>query len=310
MMIQSNPTSVFSSRRVWSGFTLIELLVVIAIIAILAAILFPVFAQAREKARQASCLSNTKQISNAMLMYGQDYDETLFPYRYSSNSINDGVAEGRVHYHFYNQILDPYIKSYNVWRCPSNPVGWVNTNGGTDTTQSDGYGGQNSYGVNKYAFEPDPVANSTWVPGLTFSDMPATANTVIMADATYYNILPRNPRRLRGNPNLDDTIIGPSSTQDYPNYWTRIGNSHLFPISGGLVTPGSPQEATAFKDGKSRHSGFINVLWADGHSKALRYEALINDFDLKIAAEGNTSQNMIWDPYKRGACTNGTGPCN
>src|SRR5438132_4694500 len=64
-----------------AGFTLIELLVVIAIIAILAAILFPVFAQARDKARQASCISNMKQISHAMQMYGQDYDETLFPYR-------------------------------------------------------------------------------------------------------------------------------------------------------------------------------------------------------------------------------------
>ncbi|MBC7289450.1 MAG: DUF1559 domain-containing protein, partial [Armatimonadetes bacterium] len=59
------------------GFTLIELLVVIAIIAILAAILFPVFARAREKARQASCMSNLKQLALAMLMYAQDYDENL-----------------------------------------------------------------------------------------------------------------------------------------------------------------------------------------------------------------------------------------
>ncbi len=63
------------------GFTLIELLVVIAIIAILAAILFPVFAQARETARGSVCRSNMKQIGSAMMMYSQDYDEILFPYR-------------------------------------------------------------------------------------------------------------------------------------------------------------------------------------------------------------------------------------
>src|SRR5437016_13930229 len=60
-----------------TGFTLIELLVVIAIIAILAAILFPVFAQARDKARQAACLSNLKQVGTALMMYGQDYDERM-----------------------------------------------------------------------------------------------------------------------------------------------------------------------------------------------------------------------------------------
>src|SRR5437868_6204128 len=78
---QPPPLGDGAMRRLWThrrGFTLIELLVVIAIIAILAAILFPVFAQAREKARQTSCLSNLKQLSHAMLMYAGDYDE-LFP---------------------------------------------------------------------------------------------------------------------------------------------------------------------------------------------------------------------------------------
>jgi prepilin-type N-terminal cleavage/methylation domain-containing protein len=68
-----------SVRRRQGGFTLIELLVVIAIIAILAAILFPVFAQAREKARSSSCLSNQKQTALAFSMYAQDYDETYPP---------------------------------------------------------------------------------------------------------------------------------------------------------------------------------------------------------------------------------------
>jgi prepilin-type N-terminal cleavage/methylation domain-containing protein/prepilin-type processing-associated H-X9-DG protein len=85
-----------------SAFTLIELLVVIAIIAILAAILFPVFAQAREKARAATCLSNEKQIGNALMMYAQDYDETL-PRAFSANPGRDWATD-----------LIPYIKAGGV----------------------------------------------------------------------------------------------------------------------------------------------------------------------------------------------------
>jgi prepilin-type N-terminal cleavage/methylation domain-containing protein/prepilin-type processing-associated H-X9-DG protein len=91
------------------GFTLIELLVVIAIIAILAAILFPVFAKAREKARQASCSSNVKQLMLAILMYAQDYDEKL-----PSNAY--GVAG--ITYSWTDVIL-PYIKNDQIFSCPS-----------------------------------------------------------------------------------------------------------------------------------------------------------------------------------------------
>jgi prepilin-type N-terminal cleavage/methylation domain-containing protein len=98
------------------GFTLIELLVVIAIIAILAAILFPVFAQAREKARQTACLSNLKQSAMATVMYVQDYDET-FPL--SVFLARD--AAGPCTFTFYNAIT-PYQKNSDIMRCPSNPL--------------------------------------------------------------------------------------------------------------------------------------------------------------------------------------------
>ena len=94
------------------GFTLIELLVVIAIIAILAAILFPVFARAREKARMASCLSNVKQIALGCMMYAQDYDErTVSGSGYQNASIN------------WELKVDPYTKNWQVFLCPSNPYG-------------------------------------------------------------------------------------------------------------------------------------------------------------------------------------------
>lgn len=92
------------------GFTLIELLVVIAIIAILAAILFPVFARAREKARQSSCLANVKQILLGIQMYVQDYDERFPIYDYGSS------ASLRL---YWDHQIQPYLKNTNILKCPS-----------------------------------------------------------------------------------------------------------------------------------------------------------------------------------------------
>ncbi len=95
----------------WQGFTLIELLVVIAIIAILAAILFPVFSRAREKARQASCASNEKQLTLALLMYADDYDEILPPRYYETSP--------GVFLHWDTHYAQPYITNKDILRCPS-----------------------------------------------------------------------------------------------------------------------------------------------------------------------------------------------
>jgi prepilin-type N-terminal cleavage/methylation domain-containing protein/prepilin-type processing-associated H-X9-DG protein len=96
------------------GFTLIELLVVIAIMAILAAVLFPVFARARGQARQSACLSNAKQIALAVSMYAQDHDETLV-LRYIDP---DPVAKRA---RIWKDSIEPYLKSAAIYRCPSNP---------------------------------------------------------------------------------------------------------------------------------------------------------------------------------------------
>jgi prepilin-type N-terminal cleavage/methylation domain-containing protein/prepilin-type processing-associated H-X9-DG protein len=116
------------------GFTLIELLVVIAIIAVLAAILFPVFAQARERARQTSCASNTRQIGLGILMYAQDFDETLPPVAYE-----DGAGDD----HQWTELIQPYLKNRQMFLCPS-----------------DAKSKQISYGLSELAFvdlEDDPA---------------------------------------------------------------------------------------------------------------------------------------------------------
>ena len=118
----SKPQSQPAHRHVFSAFTLIELLFVIAIIAILAAILFPVFARARENARRSSCQSNLKQIGLGMIQYAQDYDEQVLPpsiYVGNNNPLNDA---------WFN-LVQPYIKSKQVFNCPSDTSTQLSANG-------------------------------------------------------------------------------------------------------------------------------------------------------------------------------------
>ena len=122
------------------GFTLIELLVVIAIIAILAAILFPVFAKAREKARQSSCLSNVKQIMVATLAYAQDYDEML------NELYRGGGPYGFVPW---TAQLEPYIKNQQVFVCPSHKFNHCSTAGAWAYVLWHDYW-PNSYGFNNW----------------------------------------------------------------------------------------------------------------------------------------------------------------
>jgi len=144
------------------GFTLIELLVVIAIIAILAAILFPVFAKAREKARQSSCLSNEKQIGLAILQYAQDYDERL-PYMYVR------MPAGSTNLYWCQDVVMPYVKNNQVFVCPSDS--WT-------------YTGERPAGL------PNPLVGSYTLP---YSVSGLAMGTIDDASGTIMNLECTNP---------------------------------------------------------------------------------------------------------------------
>ena len=161
------------SRR-GSGFTLIELLVVIAIIAILAAILFPVFARARENARRASCQSNLKQIGLGFAQYTQDYDE-----KYPQTQTAASGASG------WGDSLQPYLKSTQILQCPSE------TNGPQSATGTAGYSDywyndQVGNSANKVASDL-VTANATSAtlvanPGVSLSSFESTSQTIVNGD--------------------------------------------------------------------------------------------------------------------------------
>jgi prepilin-type N-terminal cleavage/methylation domain-containing protein/prepilin-type processing-associated H-X9-DG protein len=148
-----------------AGFTLIELLVVIAIIAILAAILFPVFAQARDKARSASCQSNLKQFSLSVLMYAQDYDET-FP-------IWERLEQAKpLRVTRWDQVILPYVKNIEIYHCP---------------TQKRWAGAVSTYGYNRQLGElvDRSKANPfTAIPaGYPLAGVPSPAQVILLYDA-------------------------------------------------------------------------------------------------------------------------------
>jgi len=166
------------------GFTLIELLVVIAIIAILAAILFPVFARAREKARQTSCLSNLKQIGLAAMMYVQDYDEHLLFACYYYPGL--GCMYGSYAWtRWFGVPLQPYLKSTAVLRCKSYEFGQISP---PWSSYSVGRANPNSYGYNYNALGAWLRAGYTQrrYVGVKLADIPRPAD-IIMFGPRYCN---------------------------------------------------------------------------------------------------------------------------
>lgn len=243
-----------------TAFTLIELLVVIAIIAILAAILFPVFAKAREKARQASCMSNLKQMGLAIMQYTQDADET-WPYDacgYIGSStactnqpgIFDGGLTTPIAYdplanpYTWCSRIQPYVKSYAIFQEPSSQY---ITSSVVPENHRLGYWSNGAIWM-------DPSTVTANQPGARSeaSVGASPANTVLVYD------------------NIDAKTIGniryayyrpaylPSTAKPWTDYGTFAPNN------------------AAIANRQGPHVDIFNVLWVDGHVKALKHDALMN----------------------------------
>jgi prepilin-type N-terminal cleavage/methylation domain-containing protein/prepilin-type processing-associated H-X9-DG protein len=217
-----------------AAFTLIELLVVIAIIAILASILFPVFAQAREKARQASCASNLKQWGSAFLMYAQDYDETL-----PAQTFGVGYAVT------WQIALDPYMKNNQVGLCPDMPTKLALSRNITTTTKSYAMPDWSKGNANN----ADPVMPEAFRPLAQFSRV---ADTILLGEQYL---------------NFGQMVFYPPSEDDY----TLVGYSRNPPSPARFEkVPGLP--APSYSNLDVPHAGGSEYLFCDGHVKWLRPE--------------------------------------
>jgi prepilin-type N-terminal cleavage/methylation domain-containing protein/prepilin-type processing-associated H-X9-DG protein len=291
------------------AFTLIELLVVIAIIAILAAILFPVFAQAREQARKTSCLSNAKQLGLGEIMYIQDYDETM------TEMYNAGAPLLRQNGSVYRtvqpwtQMIQPYLKNTDINLCPDNV-------GNSFIQQTDvpprellysafglNYGYLNTFAGN----DPSPMGNYLWL-GLQLAQINKPANVVMLCDDQAPNWAGPNQGSVWGVP-LGNIVNAPDCYQSakascFGSGWGLGGAGDSFteyydyPGYGGASFRhnGSPPPVA------TTPTGGANTVFCDGHAKFYRVGGLVNGTNFDPTQSGNntyvvTPANYIWSPY-------------
>jgi len=263
------------------GFTLIELLVVIAIIAILAAILFPVFAKAREKARQASCLSNEKQIGLGIMQYVQDNDET-FGFVDNLGTALVGGWPGSPDYRRWQDSISPYVKSSGVFNCPDSPNKFIPspTAGVPDFRSGSALGSYQvnaAYGDTRYDYKGSwhgvfgltahCQGNSCHAPS-TLAELGHPASTVLVTEC---------------GPAFSAWGEATPAVGDVTDWWsagTEVGVDKT-------VTPWAIDPPGFGLDVAAWHTDRTNVLFSDGHVKAVSLDYLVTR-DTTLPVNGST----------------------
>ncbi|MGO8672265.1 MAG: DUF1559 domain-containing protein [Capsulimonadaceae bacterium] len=274
------------------GFTLIELLVVIAIIAILAAILFPVFAQAREKARQTACLNNCKQTGLAFYQYIQDFDD-MTPTVDKTKFVGlDGKKKAYATWYY---LLMPYVKDWHLFLCPDRTDQFSATTSANDVTTATGndpydcfddlnptgmclgYGYDDGFvtdgGYGLLGVQTNDAGGNTLRPGRLFEKIVNPASTVAFGDA--------------------DTKKDASVASDAALKWA---------VGGGPVV-GTPT-SVLISSTQLRHNGLENFVFVDGHAHFIRMVVATNDYynlasggnPLYIPANKSDAQDWCFDP--------------
>lgn len=289
------------------GFTLIELLVVIAIIAILAAILFPVFAQARAQARKISCLSNQKQLGLGCLMYSQDYDEVLVmgwngrtpPILRDDGSVYRTAVP-------WCTLIQPYVKNLDLLQCPDNP--WIAdiTNGGVNATARkqiySPYGYNYGYLGDFKGADPSGNGNYLWAP-ISQAGINRPANIIMIADgmgpdwadAAHATVWaqPIGPVVEPPDAYLSDHVFfgygwgnhsDYTATYDYPGY-----GGTCFRHSGGRFVQ------------NVLPTGGSNICFCDGHAKYYRCGGMAAGTNFAPNQSGQSvfqvnKNEYLWDP--------------
>lgn len=247
-----------TQRRTRNGFTLIEILVVIAIISILAAILFPVFARARENARRASCQSNLKQIGLGLLQYIGDYDETL-PHSFHG-SFGDSTPAGTTpdNYKWMDAIY-PYVKSEALFNCPSDSA--TNRYRFRDGFNYGSYGLNGAYGA---------VLTDNQTPPRSGNGLLVRMSAVVVPAATVW-VTDNNNSPSDSNPGGSQGFYWPSAAEN-PS-----------------VTTSTPRQLQNIVE---RHLDTTNVLYCDGHVKAHKLDLLAKTTRLVDPIDGATKDVM------------------